>query len=190
MPNKWVCLLVMCCVRSACNIPCNNNWTSPAIYHSSDLDGYTVYIAIYMMQKVKKVCWVHILKRLHDLHISYSDTTTYGKPLVQSWYACMICMYHKVVLTTACGKPFVKSWNACIICSLVFVVLKSLLDFPSLFLIPSIRKPSVAVDDIVSLHTIYLNTQHISYSQQTVVTENGFLVYSSGHRNIYSYHLM
>ena len=73
----------------------------------------------------------------------------------------MICKYHTVVLTTACGKPYVKSWNACMICSLVLVVLKSLLDFPSLFLIPSIRKPSVAVDDIVSLHTIYLNTQDI-----------------------------
>ena len=69
-------------------------------------------------------------------------------------------MYFKInsiaVLTTACGKPATKSLKACLICSFVFVVLKSLLDFPSLFLMPSIRNPRVAVDDIVSLHTMYL----------------------------------
>ena len=42
------------------------------------------------------------------------------------------------------------------ICSLVLVVLKSLEEVPSLILTPSIRKPNVAVDDIVSLQTMYL----------------------------------
>lgn len=60
------------------------------------------------------------------------------------------------VLTTACGKPSVKSMKASLICECVLVVLKSLLDLPSLFLIPSILKPNVAVDEIVSRHTMYL----------------------------------
>lgn len=54
------------------------------------------------------------------------------------------------------GNSSVKSWKASMICWRVFVVLKSLLDLPSLLRIPSIRKPKVAVDDIVSLHTMYL----------------------------------
>lgn len=59
------------------------------------------------------------------------------------------------MLTTACGNPFVKSLKATMICSFVFVVLKSFEELPSALLIPSIRKPKVAVEDIVSLHTIY-----------------------------------
>lgn len=60
------------------------------------------------------------------------------------------------LLTITCGNPATKSRNASITWSLLLVVLKSLLDFPSLFLIPSIRKPNVAVDEIVSLQTMYL----------------------------------
>lgn len=58
------------------------------------------------------------------------------------------------ILTTTCGNPSVKLWNAAMICSLDLVVLKSLLLVPSEFLIPSILKPRVAVDEIVSLHTM------------------------------------
>lgn len=58
-----------------------------------------------------------------------------------------------------CGKPATKSRNASITWSRFLVVLKSLLDLPSLFLIPSIRKPNVAVDEIVSLQTMYLKTK-------------------------------
>ena len=46
--------------------------------------------------------------------------------------------------------------NDSIICSFVFVVLNSFDDVPSFFLTPSIRKPNVAVDDIVSRQTMYL----------------------------------
>ena len=49
-----------------------------------------------------------------------------------------------------------KSLKASKTCSLVFVVLYSFDEVPSLFFTPSTRKPRVAVDEIVSLHTIYL----------------------------------
>lgn len=58
-----------------------------------------------------------------------------------------------------CGKPATKSRNASITWSRFLVVLKSLLDLPSLFLIPSIRKPNVAVEEIVSLQTMYLRIE-------------------------------
>ena len=52
-----------------------------------------------------------------------------------------------------------KSERLSITWSLVLVVLNSLDDVPSLFLTPSIRKPNVAVDEIVSLQTMYLKNQ-------------------------------
>ena len=52
-----------------------------------------------------------------------------------------------------------KSERLSITWSLVLVVLNSLDDVPSLFLTPSIRKPNVAVDEIVSLQTMYLQNQ-------------------------------
>lgn len=62
----------------------------------------------------------------------------------------------QVVLTIACGKLSVNSEKALMICSFDLVVLKSLLEVPSDFRIPSIRNPKVAVDDMVSLQTMYL----------------------------------
>lgn len=60
------------------------------------------------------------------------------------------------LLTIAWGKPSVNFSKAAMICSLVLVVLKSLLEVPSALRIPSILNPSVAVDEMVSLQTIYL----------------------------------
>ena len=56
-----------------------------------------------------------------------------------------------------------KSERLSITWSLVLVVLNSLDDVPSLFLTPSIRKPNVAVDEIVSLQTMYLQNQLSHY---------------------------
>lgn len=67
-----------------------------------------------------------------------------------------VSVFRSKEFTTACGKPLVKSRNATMICSFVFVVLKSLEELPSARLMPSIRKPKVAVELIVSRHTIYL----------------------------------
>ena len=58
--------------------------------------------------------------------------------------------------TAVSGLDEVKCLKASATCDLVLVVLKSLEDVPSPFLIPSSRKPSVAVDDIVSRQTMYL----------------------------------
>lgn len=74
------------------------------------------------------------------------------------------------LLTITCGNPATKSRNASITWSLLLVVLKSLLDFPSLFLIPSIRKPNVAVDEIVSLQTIYL----LAKTKRALIISNVF----------------
>ena len=62
-------------------------------------------------------------------------------------------------LTTIDGDADEKSLKASNTCSLFFVVLKSFDDVPSLFFTPSIRKPKVAVDEIVSLQTIYLKNK-------------------------------
>lgn len=59
-------------------------------------------------------------------------------------------------LTIAWGNPSVNFENAAITCSLVFVVLKSFVDVPSALLIPSILNPRVAVEEMVSLQTMYL----------------------------------
>ena len=61
-----------------------------------------------------------------------------------------------ITLTTIIEDADEKSLKASNTCSLFFVVLKSFDDVPSLFFTPSIRKPKVAVDEIVSLQTIYL----------------------------------
>ena len=58
--------------------------------------------------------------------------------------------------TAVSGLDEVKCLKASATCDLVLVVLKSLEDVPSPFLMPSSRKPSVAVDDIVSRQTMYL----------------------------------
>ena len=60
------------------------------------------------------------------------------------------------MLTAVIDEEEMKSERASITWSLVLVVLNSLDDVPSLFLTPSIRKPKVAVDEMVSLQTIYL----------------------------------
>lgn len=52
-----------------------------------------------------------------------------------------------------------KSAKTCKTCSLVLVILNSFEDVPSHFLTPSMRKPKVAVDEIVSLQTMYLKIQ-------------------------------
>ena len=60
------------------------------------------------------------------------------------------------MLTAVIDEEEMKSERVSITWSLVLVVLNSLEEVPSHFLTPSIRNPKVAVDDIVSLHTIYL----------------------------------
>ena len=75
-----------------------------------------------------------------------------------------------------------KSERLSITWSLVLVVLNSLDDVPSLFLTPSIRKPNVAVDEIVSLQTMYLKNQFkigISYNMQMVEIPTSFQPNSS-----------
>ena len=73
--------------------------------------------------------------------------------LLFSTYSC-------AKLTTIVDDADEKSLKASNTCSLFFVVLKSFDDVPSLFFTPSIRKPKVAVDEIVSLQTIYLNKKN------------------------------
>ena len=66
-------------------------------------------------------------------------------------------MSEKIInLTAVSADPEMKFLKDSIICSFVFVVLNSLDDVPSFFLTPSMRKPKVAVEDIVSRQTMYL----------------------------------
>ena len=67
----------------------------------------------------------------------------------------------KYTLTTVSHLLEVKFLKASETCSLVLVVLKSFEEVPSLFFTPSRRNPSVAVDDIVSLQTIYLDVKSL-----------------------------
>ena len=57
-------------------------------------------------------------------------------------------------ITKACGWSLINSRKTARICADVLVVLKSLLDVPSCLRMPSMRNPRVAVDDIVSRHTM------------------------------------
>ena len=66
-----------------------------------------------------------------------------------------------IVLTAVELDEDTKSVKASITCSRVFVVLNSFEDVPSDFLTPSIRKPKVAVEEMVSLHTMYLKYDKI-----------------------------
>ena len=61
--------------------------------------------------------------------------------------------------TTALGQPSVNIVTASLTCCRVRVVLKSLLEKPSLLRMPSMRKPRLAVDEMVSRHTMYLKRQ-------------------------------
>lgn len=58
--------------------------------------------------------------------------------------------------TKACGWSLTKSFKTSSICWLEPTVLKSLVELPSCFRIPSIRNPRLAVDEMVSRHTMYL----------------------------------
>ena len=68
----------------------------------------------------------------------------------------VVIIFCRLLTALFFADPWRKFLKTVKICSLVFVVLKSVEDVPSLFFTPSIRKPSVAVEDIVSLQTIYL----------------------------------
>ena len=70
-----------------------------------------------------------------------------------------------------------KSLKASNTCSLFFVVLNSFDDVPSLFFTPSIRKPKVAVDEIVSLQTIYLKKYGNYRYEEWAIISNFFGFY-------------
>ena len=61
--------------------------------------------------------------------------------------------------------------TASLTCCRVRVVLKSLLEKPSLLRIPSMRKPRLAVEEIVSLHTMYLMKRQ-KQKRHTVLEED------------------
>jgi len=63
------------------------------------------------------------------------------------------------ILTAVSTDPEMKFLNDSKICSFVFVVLNSFDDVPSFFLTPSMRKPRVAVEEIVSRQTMYLKRE-------------------------------
>ena len=70
-------------------------------------------------------------------------------------------------LTAVAVDPEMKFLKAFRISSFSLVVLKSFEDDPSLFFTPSIRNPSVAVDEMVSRQTMYLcklNVEEVSIS--------------------------
>ena len=65
--------------------------------------------------------------------------------------------FKRSFLTAVAVDPEMKFLKAFSISSFSLVVLKSLEDDPSLFFTPSIRNPSVAVEEMVSRHTMYLH---------------------------------
>ena len=81
-----------------------------------------------------------------------------------------------LLLTTVSGLLEVKFLKASQTWLFVLVVLKSFDEVPSPFLIPSKRKPNVAVEEMVSRQTMYLQKQQ----QQEHIIVCPMRVYSSG----------
>lgn len=99
--------------------------------------------------------------------------------LLKHWH----CLYF-VTCFTISEAPFTKEKKASLTWFSDFIVLKSFDETPSLRRIPSMRKPSVAVVEIVSLHTIYLEQMNHSNIYYWITENDVFKLNKQAYRGL------